>query len=347
MCLPLLLCMAMVAEPLSVVADEDSSGGFYGRTGRCGANHSKCACLEETGDGNWMPNDDCCASPGKWKCAKGFVMGPQSDNPCYGASHENTGGPQKYYGCCRLDPGLQIDGKHIGCDGSDNDGSWIALLVGIIYGVIVLVYCVGGCAAAFICAPKQKFSTPLKGCLNDMETCVVTMICPCVTWARVASQSGAFKGSSKPPTANIYDVDAMFCLIYACCSHFHCCLGIVSREHLRQAYNINGDCMADCMIHTFAHQCALCQEMRELKQRGAPPRQQNGMVPLGAGLVGGMAMAVAVPMTTMPVMPVETVSATQVNPVMVDKPAHPQPSPPQQQPLRGMAAEQGTSIYSQ
>merc|ERR1711881_666153 len=99
------------------------------------------------------------------------------------------------------------------------------------------------------------------------------MICPCVTWARVAAQSGAFKGFGKPPTANIYDIDAMFCLLYACCSHFHCCLGIISREHLREAYSINGDCMADCMIHTFAHQCALCQEMRELKQRGAPPRQ--------------------------------------------------------------------------
>ena len=43
-----------------------------------------------------------------------------------------------------------------------------------------------------------------------------------------------------------------------------------SRSSIRYAYGIEAKC-SDCCVHLFCLKCALCQEARELKYRGASP----------------------------------------------------------------------------
>ncbi|KAG5014753.1 hypothetical protein JHK85_020889 [Glycine max] len=37
---------------------------------------------------------------------------------------------------------------------------------------------------------------------------------------------------------------------------------------MRRQYGLKGNCCTDCLLHCCCESCALCQEYRELKQRG-------------------------------------------------------------------------------
>ena len=124
-------------------------------------------------------------------------------------------------------------------------------------------------------SPRQRFRTPLHGCFSDVGQCCLVCWCPCVQWARIAHW--ALDDEAPWP---------LFCLLYWICGDFKCCMGMITRQLLREKLGIEGTCMEDCLIHTFAHPCALCQEARELRADAygvptvAQPRPTGPLIPM-------------------------------------------------------------------
>ena len=124
-------------------------------------------------------------------------------------------------------------------------------------------------------SPRQRFRTPLHGCFSDIGQCCLVCWCPCVQWARIADWALDDEGPWP-----------LFCLLYWICGNFRCCMGMITRRLLREKLAIAGTCMEDCLIHTFAHYCALCQEARELRADAygvptvAQPRLAGPLIPI-------------------------------------------------------------------
>ncbi|KAK7319857.1 hypothetical protein RJT34_04585 [Clitoria ternatea] len=106
----------------------------------------------------------------------------------------------------------------------------------------------------------QRWSTGLCRCLEDPGNCLVTCFCPCVTFGLIAeivdkgtttcTCDGAIYGTMLALTG-------LSCL-YSCSY----------RSKLRAQYDLpEAPCM-DCLVHFCCETCALCQEYRELKNRG-------------------------------------------------------------------------------
>eukprot|EP01018_Ginkgo_biloba_P018957 Gb_14595 [translate_table: standard] len=83
-------------------------------------------------------------------------------------------------------------------------------------------------------------------------------------------------------------------LIYALilyCLCWPCCYSCSYRTRLRSQFNLVEKPCGDCLVHCFCELCALCQEYRELKNRGFDPA-------LGwAGNAAGQEQQQGVPMT--------------------------------------------------
>ncbi|XP_020217946.1 protein PLANT CADMIUM RESISTANCE 3 [Cajanus cajan] len=106
----------------------------------------------------------------------------------------------------------------------------------------------------------HRWSTGLCRCLDDPGSCFVTCFCPCVTFGLIAeiidkgnttcTCHGAIYGT-------LLSLTGLACL-YSC----------YYRSKLRAQYNLpEAPCM-DCLVHFCCETCALCQEYRELKNRG-------------------------------------------------------------------------------
>ncbi|KAK1258887.1 Protein PLANT CADMIUM RESISTANCE 2 [Acorus gramineus] len=91
-------------------------------------------------------------------------------------------------------------------------------------------------------------------------SCCVTLWCPCVTFGRIAEIID--KGSTScGPSGLIY---ATLCL-----SIFHACIySCFYRSKMRKQYHLEASPCCDCLVHWCCEPCALCQEYRELKNRG-------------------------------------------------------------------------------
>ncbi|XP_027347846.1 protein PLANT CADMIUM RESISTANCE 7-like [Abrus precatorius] len=106
----------------------------------------------------------------------------------------------------------------------------------------------------------QQWTTGLCHCLDDPGNCLVTCFCPCVTFGLIAE---------------IVDKGTTTC---ACCGTIYgtllaftglaCLYSCSYRSKLRVQYDLpEAPCM-DCLVHFCCETCALCQEYRELKNRG-------------------------------------------------------------------------------
>ena len=161
-------------------------------------------------------------------------------------------------------------------DGDDNAGTIVAV-------VLVIEAAVFATAIAITCAvaKKQRFRTPLHGCCGDLGGCCVTCWCPCITWGQIA----AFAWPDQLGDC------WMGCCTYCCCSNLAQCMGMVSRQVVRERMAIQGDMCQDCCIHCCAHTCALCQEAREIElarasgQAFAPAPMSMGMQPLAPSMM--------------------------------------------------------------
>ncbi|KAL2906212.1 Cell number regulator 1 [Bienertia sinuspersici] len=80
------------------------------------------------------------------------------------------------------------------------------------------------------------WSTGLCHCCDDPANCLVTTFCPCITFGQIAE--------------------------------LHACIRAFYRPKLRGQYGLEELPCADCLVHFCCEPCALCQEYRELKNRG-------------------------------------------------------------------------------
>ncbi|KAG5531454.1 hypothetical protein RHGRI_026166 [Rhododendron griersonianum] len=108
--------------------------------------------------------------------------------------------------------------------------------------------------------PLVPWSTGLCDCFDDVHNCCLTCWCPCITFGRIAEIVD--KGSSSCGTSG-----ALYTLI-ACvtgCPFFFSCF---YRAKMRQQYSLQDTPCGDCLLHCCCESCALCQEYRELTNRG-------------------------------------------------------------------------------
>ncbi|XP_059447390.1 protein PLANT CADMIUM RESISTANCE 2-like [Corylus avellana] len=108
--------------------------------------------------------------------------------------------------------------------------------------------------------PRVPWTTGLFDCFSDMKTCCITCWCPCITFGQIAEivdKGGSSCGAS----------GALYTLI-ACVIGCPCFYSCFYRSKMRQQYMLEESFCGDCMIHCLCEGCALCQEHRELQNRG-------------------------------------------------------------------------------
>merc|ERR1711977_523298 len=136
-----------------------------------------------------------------------------------------------------------------------------------------------------------SFSTGICDCCTDCESCRIGYFVPSILYGQNKEKIEGV-GQFMP------DCCAFF-WIRLICGCFASCLSYQSRENIRNAYNLKPEPCGDCCTHLFCLRCALCQEARELKFRGAT-QTNPALVPV---------QTVAPPVQTMPTqgMPVQGV----------------------------------------
>ncbi|KAF7851914.1 hypothetical protein BT93_L1628 [Corymbia citriodora subsp. variegata] len=111
-------------------------------------------------------------------------------------------------------------------------------------------------------AVPVKWTTGLYDCCEDPSNCIITCCCPCITFGR---------------NVEIIDRGATSCFVgglnYFLLAYVGVgCLYTCSyRKKMRSVHSLQEDPCADCLVHWCCISCALCQEHRELKNRGFDP----------------------------------------------------------------------------
>ncbi|PIN15641.1 hypothetical protein CDL12_11719 [Handroanthus impetiginosus] len=109
-------------------------------------------------------------------------------------------------------------------------------------------------------ATVPAWSTGLYDCFDDVPNCIITSLVPCVTFGQIAEIVD--KGSAPcEACAASYAVIALL-------TGLPCLKSCVYRSKLRREYNLPAEPCNDCMVHCCCELCALCQEYRELQNRG-------------------------------------------------------------------------------
>ncbi|XP_020255215.1 cell number regulator 2-like [Asparagus officinalis] len=104
------------------------------------------------------------------------------------------------------------------------------------------------------------WSTGLCDCCDDIGTCIITCFCPCITFGRVAEIID--RGTTT------CEVSAVLYAIICCLTGCHWILSCFYRKKIRNIFFLEDSPCPDCLLHFCCDTCALCQEYRELKNRG-------------------------------------------------------------------------------
>ncbi|KAK7358257.1 hypothetical protein VNO77_00183 [Canavalia gladiata] len=104
------------------------------------------------------------------------------------------------------------------------------------------------------------WSTGLFDCFSNFENCCITLWCPCVTFGQVAEIVD--RGSTSCGGSG-----ALYTLI-CCVLGSGCLYSCFYRSRMRKQYMLKESPCADCFVHCCCEPCALCQEYRELQNRG-------------------------------------------------------------------------------
>ncbi|XP_009410080.2 cell number regulator 10 isoform X1 [Musa acuminata AAA Group] len=107
---------------------------------------------------------------------------------------------------------------------------------------------------------QPVWSTGLCDCMDDFGNCCMTCWCPCVTFGRVAEIVD--RGTTSCGASG-----ALYALIMAL-TGCQCIYSWFYRTKMRAYYNLPDSPCCDCCVHFCCETCALCQEYRELKNRG-------------------------------------------------------------------------------
>ncbi|KAJ4716326.1 protein PLANT CADMIUM RESISTANCE 2-like [Melia azedarach] len=136
-----------------------------------------------------------------------------------------------------------------------------------------------------------KWSTGLCHCCDDPANCRVTCFGPCITFGQIAeivSQvSSKYLQIINSFTFNKFEgfhflTNMGFFIngvVTACAAAgaaygllamtgFACLYSCFYRSNLRAQYDLEESSCVDCLVHFFCESCALCQEYRELHDRG-------------------------------------------------------------------------------
>ncbi|GLT24874.1 hypothetical protein SLA2020_332210 [Shorea laevis] len=104
-----------------------------------------------------------------------------------------------------------------------------------------------------------QWTTGVCHCFDDPVNCFITCFCPCVTFGQTSEiVNRGYKSCAS--RGFLYGVLALTGL--AC---FYSCF---YRSKLRAQYDLPEEPCADCLVHFCCPGCALCQEYRELRNRG-------------------------------------------------------------------------------
>jgi Cys-rich protein (TIGR01571 family) len=118
----------------------------------------------------------------------------------------------------------------------------------------------GQTPSPFLNIPLQPWTTELFDCAHDLENSLITAFFPCITFGQIADITD--RGMSTCTGAGlIYGL-----LLYF--TGFHWIYSWMYRTRMRVLYNLPEDPFHDCLVHFLCEPCALCQEYRELKNRG-------------------------------------------------------------------------------
>ncbi|KAF7827840.1 protein PLANT CADMIUM RESISTANCE 11 [Senna tora] len=108
------------------------------------------------------------------------------------------------------------------------------------------------------------WSTGLCDCYEDCHSCCLTFFCPCVTFGRIAE---ALDDGSVPCSVSgtLY---ALLLTVSVVGCWWVCLYSCFYRTKLRQQYLLEEEPCNDFVVHLIFQQCALCQEYREIQNRG-------------------------------------------------------------------------------
>ncbi|KAA8547217.1 hypothetical protein F0562_003627 [Nyssa sinensis] len=109
-------------------------------------------------------------------------------------------------------------------------------------------------------AAAMPWSTGLCHCFDDPANCLITCVCPCVTFGQIAEIVN--KGSTSCAASG-----AIYGLLLGL-TGLPCLYSCFYRSGLRGQYDLEEAPCVDCLVHFGCETCALCQEYRELKNRG-------------------------------------------------------------------------------
>ncbi|KAL2906257.1 Cell number regulator 1 [Bienertia sinuspersici] len=104
------------------------------------------------------------------------------------------------------------------------------------------------------------WSTGLCHCCDDPANCLVTTFCPCITFGQIAE----LVNQGEPGCA----VNGTIYALLMGFGGLACLYSCFYRPKLRGQYGLEELPCADCLVHFCCEPCALCQEFRELKNRG-------------------------------------------------------------------------------
>ncbi|XXG51039.1 hypothetical protein AAC387_Pa02g4905 [Persea americana] len=107
-----------------------------------------------------------------------------------------------------------------------------------------------------------QWSSGLCDCCNDPSNCLLTCCCPCVAFGQIAEIIDRGTTSCALAAVLYYALASVGC---ACVYTFN------YRTRLRGLYSLEESPCADFFVHWCCMGCALCQEYRELKNRGTDP----------------------------------------------------------------------------
>nr|AFM43805.1 fruit weight 2.2-2 protein [Dimocarpus longan] len=104
-----------------------------------------------------------------------------------------------------------------------------------------------------------QWSTGLCHCCDDPANCLITCFWPCITFGQIAEivNQGSISCVASGMVYGLLGLTGLSCL-YSC----------LYRSRLRGQYDLEEAPCADCLVHFCCETCALCQEYRELRNRG-------------------------------------------------------------------------------
>uniref|UniRef100_M4E0M6 Uncharacterized protein n=1 Tax=Brassica campestris TaxID=3711 RepID=M4E0M6_BRACM len=114
---------------------------------------------------------------------------------------------------------------------------------------------------------ENQWTSGLCSCMEDGKTVCLTCFCPCVAFGRIANI--ADEGNHGCGECGI------FYGLICCVVGLPCLFSCTYRTKIRRKFGLPESPASDCITHCFCESCALCQEYRELKNRGLDPSIGN------------------------------------------------------------------------